>query len=165
MDKRPTLETERLVIRPFTLDDAPDVRLLAGDEAIAATTLNIPHPYEEGVAEAWIGMHRERFESGELVNFAIERHSDYHLVGSISLVFQNEHGRAEMGYWIGKPYWNNGYCTEAAAAVLEYGFVERKINRIIAHHILQNTASGRVMQKTGMTHEGRPRKHILKWDR
>ena len=147
--KRPTLETERLVLRPFEPGDAPRVKLLAGEREIAATTARIPHPYEEGMAEDWIAMHQEDFEKGVTINFAITLNRD--------------HENAEMGYWIGKPYWNHGYCTEAARAVLHYAFAELRLNRVFAYHFSHNTASGRVMKKLGMRHEGRRRQHVKKW--
>jgi RimJ/RimL family protein N-acetyltransferase len=146
------------------LDDAPMVQKLAGDRDIASTTLNIPHPYEDGMAEEWIGTHQEKFEKGELVNFAVVLRGDNQLVGAMGLVINKRHECAELGYWVGKPYWNKGYCTEAAQAVLEYGFNELNLNRIFAHHVKRNQASGRVMQKIGMMHEGCLRQHVKKWD-
>lgn len=86
------------------------------------------------------------------------------LVGAIGLVVQPEHARAEMGYWIGVPFWNCGYATEAARAVLVFGFVELKLNRIYATYLTRNPASGRVMQKVGMRNEGLFRQHVKKWD-
>jgi ribosomal-protein-alanine N-acetyltransferase len=163
MGERPTIETERLILRPFSLDDAPEVRRLAGDRDIASTTGNIPHPYEDGMAEEWIGTHQERFDKGELVNFAIVNGKQGFLVGAISLVINKQNESAELGYWIGKPYWNNGYCTEAARAVVRYGFEVLGLNRIHAAHMRRNPASGKVMQKTGMKHEGCLRQHIKKW--
>jgi RimJ/RimL family protein N-acetyltransferase len=163
MAERPTLKTERLILRPFTLADAPEVQRLAGDRDIASTTLNIPHPYENGMAEAWIGTHQERFDKGELVNFAITHGEQGYLIGSIGLMIAKEFDRAEIGYWIGKPYWNQGYCTEAADAVIKYGFEILRLNRIYATHINRNPASGRVMQKIGMKHEGHLRQHAKKW--
>ena len=71
--------------------------------------------------------------------------------------------RAELGYWIDRPYWNQGYCTEAGRAVLWYGFTELNLNRIHAYHLSRNPASGRVMQKLGMTREGLLRQHAKKW--
>lgn len=161
----PTIETERLVLRPFTLRDAPDVKRLAGDKAIASTTLNIPYPYEDGIAEKWIGTHREGFEKGESVHFAIVDRQQHCLIGAIGLTVNERFESAELGYWIGKPYWNNGYCTEAAEAVLEYGFETLGLNRIHASHFKRNLASGRVMQAIGMSNEGSLKQHIKKWDK
>jgi RimJ/RimL family protein N-acetyltransferase len=164
MTKRPTLNTERLVLRPFTLADAADVQRLAGDRAIASTTLNIPYPYEDGMAEEWIGTHQERFESGNLISFAIVRAQDDTLLGAIGLFIEQQHRHAELGYWVGKPYWSNGYCTEAARTVVDYGFQILDLNRICARHLARNPASGRVMVKVGMSYEGCMRQHVLKWD-
>lgn len=163
MTERPTLETERLILRPFTLDDAGEVQRLAGDRDIASTTLNIPHPYEDGVAEEWISTHEEDFDAGTSVSFAITQRDDGALVGGIGLGFTARHKRAEMGYWIGKPYWNNGYATEAARAVLAYAFEQRGLHRVFAMYFTRNPASGRVMEKLGMTQEGMLREHVEKW--
>jgi len=163
MKTRPTLHTGRLCLRPLTLEDAPRVQQLAGDKDIARTTLTIPHPYPDGAAEQWIATQQERFEKDELVNFAVTRKDDQALMGVISLKLDLAHANAELGYWIGKPYWSQGYTTEAAKAVLAYGFKELKLHRIYAHYMAHNPASGRVMEKIGMTYEGRLRGHILKW--
>jgi len=161
--KRPTLETARLILRPFELSDAPRVQLLAGGRAVAAMTKNIPHPYQDGVAEKWIGSHQARFDEGKEAVCAITLKADNELVGAIGLVLSLDQERAELGYWIGKPYWNRGYCTEAAQAVLRYAFTELRLNRVHAHHFSNNPASGRVMQKNGMRHEGHLRQHVKKW--
>ena len=161
--KRPTLETKQLVLRPFELSDAPRVQLLAGDRDVAAMTLHVPHPYEDGMAETWIGSHQERFDKGEGVVFAITRRGSGELISCIGLVLKLDQGNGELGYWIGKPYWNRGYCTEAARVVLHFAFTELRLNRVHAHHFSRNPASGRVMQKVGMRHEGRHRQHVKKW--
>jgi len=159
----PTIETDRLLLRPFTLADAPDVQRLASERDIASTTLNIPHPYEDGMAEQWIEAHEERYEKGELANFAVVLRSDDSLIGSIGLSINQQHAYAELGYWIGKPYWNRGYCTEAAEAVVRYGFEVLGLKRICACHFKRNPASERVLRKIGMTHEGCLRQHVKKW--
>ena len=161
--KRPTLETQRLILRPFELSDALRVQLLAGDRAVAAATKNIPHPYEDGVAEKWIGLHAERFARSEEVVLAITVKQSGELVGAIGLILKLDQEHAELGYWIGTPYWGRGYCTEAARAVLSYAFTELHLNRVHAHHFSNNLASGRVMQKIGMRHEGCLRQHVKKW--
>ncbi len=161
--KRPSVETERLILRPFEPGDAPRVKLLAGDRDIAAMTLNVPHPYEDGMAEKWIGSHRERFESDEGVVFAITLKPSGELIGSIGFILRLEHETGELGYWIGKPYWGHGYCTEAARAALRFAFTEGGLNRIHACHFHHNPASGRVLQKLGMKHKGSLRQQVKKW--
>jgi ribosomal-protein-alanine N-acetyltransferase len=156
----PTLTSERLVLRPFELDDAADVQRLAGAWQIAYTTLNIPHPYDDGLAEAWISGHRSAFAAGKEIVFAITLQPAGQLVGAIGLVIKKRHRRGEMGYWIGVDYWNQGYATEAAWAVLDYGFRQLGLNRIYAYHFTRNPASGRVMEKIGMRYEGRLRQHV-----
>ena len=158
----PTLETERLVLRPFALSDAPRVQELAGDPAIADTTLNIPHPYKDGMAEEWIATHQPKYATGEQVGLAITEKESKLLIGAIGLNLEQRFRRAELGFWIGREFWNRGYCTEAAWAVIEYGFRQLSLNRIHAHHFGRNPASGRVMEKIGMSHEGLLREHVLK---
>jgi len=160
----PTLHTARLTLRPFTLDDAAEVQRLAGAREVAAHTLNIPHPYADGLAEDWIGGHQEMYARGEGINWAIERRADGALLGAIGLMgIHKRHARVELGYWIGTPYWNRGYCTEAAGTVVRYGFEELGLHRIYAQHMTRNPASGRVMQKIGMSHEGCLREHAERW--
>jgi|TARA_B100000315_G_scaffold242448_1_gene264633 RimJ/RimL family protein N-acetyltransferase len=122
MTERPTLYTERLTLRPHTLDDAKELQRLIGERDIDSKTLNIPHPYEDGMAEQWIGTHQGAFDKGERVQFAIVDGEKELPIGGIGLNINKEYENAEIGYWIGKPYWGNGYCTEAAKAVLNYGF-------------------------------------------
>ena len=86
------------------------------------------------------------------------------LIGAVGLRLELDDRRAELGYWIGKPYWNQGYCTEAARAAIQFGFEQLELNRIFANHFVRNPASGRVMQKLGMVYEGRLRQHVKKWD-
>ncbi len=165
MKKQPIIKTERLQLRPFRTSDAVQVRLLAGDRDIAITTCNIPHPYKDGVAEKWIETHYRKFQKGEEVNFAIVDSCKGTLIGAIGLVVKEGHRRAELGYWVGKPYWNHGYCTEAARAVLKYGFEVLGLNRIHACHFHNNAASGRVIKKIGLKYEGLLRQHIKKADK
>jgi len=162
MFSQPTLTTSRLVLRPIQMADASEIQRLAGDRDIAATTWRIPHPYLDGMAEEWIRGLEARYEKGATA-FAITRSEDGVLLGAIGLDICREHERAELGYWIGKPYWGNGYCTEAARAIVEYGFETLKLNRIEAHYLAHNAASGRVMRKVGMQYEGHLVQRIKKW--
>ena len=165
MKQMPTLRTHRLELRPFTLADAPEVQRLAGERAIADTTANIPHPYEDGIAEAWITSHQEAFERGTLVSLAIVDSKANTLIGAVSLMnISAKHSRGELGYWIGTPYWNKGFCTEAARCIVNYGFNTLKLNRIHGCFMTRNPGSRRVMEKLGMQEEGCLRKHDTKWD-
>ncbi|GAB4320047.1 MAG: GNAT family protein [Candidatus Zixiibacteriota bacterium] len=159
----PNLETPRLILRGFTLADAPRVQKLAGDRAIAATTAYIPHPYPDGAAETWIATHVERWTRGEGIDLAVILKSTGELIGACGLNINQPHRRAEIGYWIGKPFWGQGYATETVTAVIGYGF-SLGLNRIFAEHYHTNPASGRVLKKAGMSYEGRLRQHMIKWD-
>jgi RimJ/RimL family protein N-acetyltransferase len=162
-EERPTLKTKRLFLRPFELSDAERVRKLAGDRLIADKMLNIPHPYKKGVAEQWISTHKIKFETGKRVHFAIIFQTTRELIGAIGLNIKKEYNRAELGYWIGKNYWGEGYATEAAIAVVEYGFQKLKLNKITSSHFARNPASGKVMRKIGMKKEGIRKEHVVKW--
>lgn len=161
---QPTLQTPRLILRPFVPGDAARVQVLAGDFSIANTTAEIPHPYEDGMAEAWIATHEPRYAEGEEVTFAIVTKSDGQLVGAICLKLIPAAARGELGYWVGEPFWGQGYATEAAKAIIRFGFAHLGLNKISAIHMVRNPASGRVMQKAGMRHEGTLRDHVRKWE-
>ncbi len=127
-------------------------------------TLRIPHPYSDGLAEQWIRTHPETFANGDGATWALTLRDTSELIGAIGLEIDRQNAHAEMGYWLGVPYWNQGYTTEAAAAVLEYGFTVLDLHRIHASHFTRNPASGRVMQKIGMQYEGCRREHVRKGD-
>ncbi|MCC6244116.1 MAG: GNAT family N-acetyltransferase [Gemmatimonadaceae bacterium] len=150
---QPTLYTQRLILRPYTVEDAPAVQRLAGAAAVAATTLNIPHPYTDGMAESWIATHRAAWDAGTDVTFAITTPTN-DLRGTVGLHITRAHDRGEMGYWIGEPYWGQGLATEAVSALLTFAFETLALHRVQASHLPRNPASGRVMQKVGMQREG-----------
>ena len=158
----PTLNSERLILRAFTIDDAKDVHRLAGDKLIADTTLLIPHPYPDGAAEQWIETHNELFLRGTDYIFAITEKTSAELIGAIGLTVNISIRIGELGYWIGVPFWNKGYCTEAVGKLLEFGFEELKLNKIHAHHFINNPASGHVLLKSGMKLEGTLKQHVMK---
>lgn len=164
MKQQPILKTKRLILRPFDESNIPEVTRLAGDFAIADTTICIPHPYSENDARTWIGTHAGQYESGKSVTYAITAVDSGRLIGSISLSLNTADCNAELGYWIGKPFWGNGFATEASARMIQYGFEELNLNRIHAHYMVRNPASGKVMRKIGMKFEGQLRQHVKKND-
>lgn len=157
------METERLKLRPFELSDAKRVQDLAGDYEIARTTLHVPHPYPDGAAEIWIQSLHEAADKGRAYGFAVTRKSDGELLGVVSLGITKEYQRAELAYWMGRSYWGQGYTTEAASQLVEFGFNDLSLNRIFAFAFTDNPASTRVMEKIGMKYEGTLRQHVSKW--
>ena len=155
---QPTLTTARLSLRPLGIPDAADVRRLAGVREVAITTSNIPHPYPDGEAEAFIGRTLDGWRDDKSATWAITREAA--LIGCIGLIFLSRpHRRCSLGYWIAHPEWSRGYATEAARAVMDWAFADGW-HRVEATHMSRNPASGRVMQKLGMQHEGRMRDYF-----
>ncbi len=158
----PVLQTDRLFLRRFILADAEEVAERCGKRELASGTLNIPHPYSVGDAESWILSQKKTREDGTGVDLAVVNWTG-DLVGSMGLIIDPRHGVAEMGYWIGVDFWNRGYATEAGRAVLSYAFGPLGLRRVYAFHFTRNPASGRVLEKIGMSREGVWRKHVMKW--
>lgn len=156
------LHTERLRLRAPLRHDAPTIERLAGAYEVARTTLNIPHPYPRGGALEWI----ERLEKqrGTQYTFVIVRKKDDALLGTVGIGLHSRFMRAEIGYWIGVPYWGQGYATEAARRVVDFGFEEFGLVRIQATYFVENGASRRVMEKAGMQFEGVLRNYVQKWN-
>jgi RimJ/RimL family protein N-acetyltransferase len=160
MNTPPTLETQRLRLRPYSEADVPELLPLIGAREVAATTLRIPHPYTETDARGFLQM----AEQPGRIWLAVTLRSDRCQIGGIGLRLDEPHRNAELGYWLGVPYWGQGYATEAAREMLRYGFEDLQLHRIFASHFAHNPASGRILRKLGMRYEGCQREHLLKWD-
>jgi RimJ/RimL family protein N-acetyltransferase len=158
------LQTARLTLRAHDLADIPAMVPLIGAREVAATTLRIPHPYTEAHARAFIAMAQESRRTGTSLDLAIVLKESNTFCGGIGLRLESDHHRAELGYWLGVPFWGQGYATEAARALLQYGFNTLGLHRIYAGHFANNPASGRVLRKIGMRHEGIQHSHILKFE-
>lgn len=151
MRHQPLLTTERLILRPFQLSDTTKVQTLAGNELIANGTINIPHPYADGIAGQWIGKHLAGWHSQQSAIYAITLKSNYQLIGCVGL--HNIADRtAQLGYWIGVPFWGKGYCTEAAKRITEFGFKRMDLEMIYGQHLSRDSSSGKILQKIGMEH-------------
>jgi len=148
----PTIESKRVVLRPYLLSDAENVQRLAGEKIISEMTANIPHPYVDGMAEEWISRHDYWFKKREAIALAIQVVKTGEHIGTISITQIN--GKSgNLGYWVGVPYWGNGYCSEAASLIIEYGFYEYGLDLIYARHLPENPASGKVMTKNGFEYK------------
>ncbi len=161
-DHRPTFETQRLILRPFQLSDAKTVQRLAGHKEITSRTGRIPYPYPDGLAETWIQSQPESFAKGANVVFAMTLKDSGEIVGCMSMEgISKKHQKGEMGYWVAVDHWDKGYCTEAAQVLVKYAFEQLKLNKITSRHKATNPASGKVMQKLGMTYEGTLRQEMF----
>lgn len=157
------LETQRLILRQPTLNDAPAIQTYVSDWEVAKTTLNVPHPYPADGAREWL---RQQFESPQPDHYHfVICLKDARLIGSINVVITPRHRRAEIGYWIGRPFWGQGYASEAARQIVEFCFEELDLNRVHANYFAENPASRRVMEKAGMTFEGMLKQHFFRWSK
>lgn len=160
----PILKNEQILLRPFKQSDAHQVTEMASDYALYRTTLNLPHPYTFNDAVDWIQAHPAYVMEHGFYTWAIVRPSDDTLVGCFSLSQNLKHKTAEVGYWIGKAYWGNGYGTHATKIAMDYAFDFLKINKLIGRYFCVNPASGRIMEKCGMKFEGILKESIYKDD-
>jgi RimJ/RimL family protein N-acetyltransferase len=144
-----TIRTARLLLRAPAPSDAARIALLAGDYDVASMTGTIPHPYNEKMAAEWIA---SVLAGEEGVVFAIERSGE--LIGCTGYrAFGKDH--AELGYWIGKPYWGMGYATEAVRALVLHAFEADGFDYLTAGHFRDNPASERIIAKLGFIPQGR----------
>jgi RimJ/RimL family protein N-acetyltransferase len=143
----PVLETERLVLRAPRLADVKAIARLANDRRVAENTLRIPHPY--GVADAEQFVASVNQENGEAV-FAILLNDE--LIGMCGV--EPCVGAADIGYWLGVPYWNRGFATEAVRAVIDHAFGDLEHDALQAGARVSNPASRRVLEKCGFQWTG-----------
>ena len=158
----PKLVTERLILNKIKDSDIPVIVDYAGNKKIAENTLNIPHPYTKKDAEFWISNATKGFKNGTQYTFGIRLKPKNEFIGAIGLKVEPRFDRAEMGYWIAEKFWNQGFATEAVKAMLEYGFNTLELNKILATHLVENSASGKVMINNGMIKEGELKEHTKK---
>lgn len=147
----PVVSTERLVLRGAVRGDAPALAELANDFNVSAQTTSMPYPYRIGDAEALVGMAMACDWERDAM-FVIE-HPAFGVVGLLD--FDHDRGtRAEIGYFLGKPYWNRGYATEAVRGALKWVKRDWRKNVVVAGHFADNPASGQVLCKAGFLYTG-----------
>lgn len=150
-----TINTDRLILRKFSIDDVEDMFYnWANDEEVAKYLSWSPHGTIEVTKEViseWICA----YEMSTVYNWAIELKATGKVIGSICVIEINDKNcRCEVGYCISRAYWNKGIMTESLKAANRFLFSEVGINRIQAKHDTKNIASGKVMEKAGMKYEG-----------
>lgn len=160
------LETERLFLNSLSYKDIPKITDYLQNPKISENVINIPFPYFEKDAIFWVNLANQGRNTGELYNFAIRSKQDKELnfMGGIGLMVNKKHNKAELGYWIAEPFWNNGFVSEAVQKIIEFAFDVLELNKITSSHFLHNPASGKVMIKNRMIKEGEIKDHFKKGD-
>jgi [ribosomal protein S5]-alanine N-acetyltransferase len=143
---RELMRTKRLTLRPLASSDTARIALLAGDWDVARMTARIPYPYSAELADQWI----DGLAEGEVAR-AIEL--DGAVIGVCGYM-PHDSGSAEIGYWVGKPWWGQGFATEAARAVVDYCFASAGFERVTCGHFIDNPASAKVIGKLGFQFVG-----------
>jgi RimJ/RimL family protein N-acetyltransferase len=161
------IKTERLLVRRYGLEDVDDILAWIQHPSVAGETKEIEGT-EEGVRayiERWNarlgegGGPREVFQKGKWVDLAIERRRDGRVIGMLSMV-RNQHRQGEIGWALGVDYRSQGYASEAAAALIQYGFSVLKLHRFQSQTNSKNTDSWRLMERLGMRQEARLREAV-----
>lgn len=150
-----TIETQRLSLRAFQPEDANRLAYFLGDYDVAKMTATVPHPYLPIAAEGWILMQTAARAKGDNYPFAITTARDG-LIGSCGVKRRSVSGVTawEIGYWIGRPYWGEGYVSEAVTALMDWARAEISAEVFTAGHYIDNPASGRVLEKLGFSRTG-----------
>ena len=160
----PTLRTERLVLRPWRLADAPDLHAICGVFEVAQFMSRTPYPMTVEDARTYLESRVAGKADGcdRAFGFAVTLAEDGRFIGSCGLRVHEAPQRAEVGYFMDPQYWGKGYATEACRAVVRFAFVDLGMRRVSADYQARNAASGRVLEKLGFTIEGRLRRHSLR---
>jgi len=137
----PRMRSPRLTYRPIEARDAGRIAMLAGDWDIARMTSRIPHPYTIVDADLWIAS----IDDDEFVRAIL---LGGELIGAVGYI-RHEPKQAEIGYWIGKPWWGKGYATEAARTLVDHCFQETGFEQLTCGHFVDNAGSARVIRKLG----------------
>ncbi len=143
----PVLKTERLMLRAPRRHDVKTIARFANDRRVAENTARIPHPYTAGDAEQFVAaVNRQPGEATFVILL------DDEPIGACG-VEPRESG-AEIGYWLGAPYWGHGYATEAVRAVIDHAFGDLGHDTLQAGARVSNPASRRVLEKCGFQWTG-----------
>ncbi|MBO9198653.1 MULTISPECIES: GNAT family N-acetyltransferase [Niastella] len=163
MDRFPVLYTNRLELRQINASDITSLVKLANNKSIANQIINIPHPYEEYHAVNRLSYVYRGFKEKTHYAFAIILRDEEQLVGEISLHLKPALS-AELGYWIGEPFWNRGFATEAIETITAFGFSKLGLTRIYAECHRDNLSSIRVLMKNNFIAAGQPNETVILYE-
>lgn len=155
------LETERVSFRYFKKSDIDDLVKICNDE-IFNQFIPLPYPYDENDAKFWIAKMPQKRKYGLEYDFAVIKKDDKALIGSISLTIDKKYACGELGCWIARPFWGQGYATEVMKKIIEFSFANIGLHKVYAKCYKENIASAKVIQKCGLTKIGVLTEHALK---
>ena len=157
----PTIETERLLLRKITLNDASDMFEYASNPEVSEYTMWSTHVSIEDT-KYFLKSLTKMYKKRELVDWGIVHKAEKKFIGTCGFVeWSMTHSRAEIGYALSARYWSEGYMSEAVNAIIEFGFREMLLNRVMGRCEVHNIASARVMEKVGMQLEGILRQQLF----
>jgi RimJ/RimL family protein N-acetyltransferase len=143
--------TDRLLLRPGWVEDAPALHRAIGDEGIVCNLATAPWPYRYEDALRFLATERDPGEPSCLIYLRTDGAPE--LIGSIG-IGRRPNGERELGYWIARRHWGRGFATEAGRALIANARQTLRLRRLAAGHFLDNPASGRVLAKLGFTPTG-----------
>ncbi len=150
----PVLETRRLILRKMQKKDSHDMYEYASLGEVTEYLLWEPHE-SEYYTYRYLSYLQSRYRAGDFYDWAVVLRENNKMIGTCGFTrFNNEANSAEVGYVLNPLYWGYGIAPEAVHAVMRFGFLELRINRIEARYMVGNERSRRVMEKVGMTYEG-----------
>ncbi len=156
----PEITTGRVVLIAIAKKDVPVMAKLANNKAIAENLATMPHPSTQQHGYDWLdrpnGLRVDGAQFGIYLNIP-----EPVFIGMISYGRAIKDADPSIGYWIGEPYWNQGYASEALMALLDHAFEERGENRMLGTCRITNTASRRVMEKCGFEYLGYGKSHFM----
>jgi len=152
------IATERLILRPLETRDRARLISLANNFRVSKNLGTMPYPYTDAAADEWLAKQAELWAGGKTVALAITLEGE--LIGGIGIGVRDGEDW-ELGYWLGEPYWNRGYGSEAATALRNHGFSDLKLERVVAGHFADNHASGRILTKLGFRYTSEKARYCL----
>lgn len=158
--KLPVLETQRLILRPLSPSDAQDMYAYARDPLVSRY---VPWETHRSIEDslAYLNTVAAAQAEGKPASWAVVSRTEGRMVGTAGFVWwEPAHSAAEIGYILSRHLWGQGLMSEAAKAVVDFGFSRMELNRIEARCVEENIASARVLEKCGMTLEGKLRDYL-----